>query len=121
MDRTHVVALSLWCVASMAVLILATMDWNGVTDRRVTHLWGTPCGITCKCAAALPAFAQKAETTCATDSFCFVGIALAFWKDALLSLKGNSAGSSDGVYDLVFSNKTILDPVILLLCFASHA
>lgn len=51
---------------------------------------------------------------------CFTGIALAFWKDALLSLKGNSAGSSDGTYDLVFSNKTILDPVIRLLCFSSH-
>ena len=64
---------------------------------------------------------QKAKTS-ATDAFCFVGIVLGFWKDALLSLKGNSAGSSDGVYDLVFSNKTILDPVIrLLLCFASHA
>ena len=56
-----------------------------------------------------------------TVVLCFAGIALAFWKDALLSLKGNSAGSSDGVYDLVFSNKTILDPVIHLLCFSSHA
>lgn len=55
-----------------------------------------------------------------TVGLCFTGIALAFWKDALLSLKGNSAGSSDGTYDLVFSNKTILDPVIRLLCFSSH-
>ena len=75
MERTHVVALSLWCVASMAVLILATIDWNGVTDRRVTHLWGTPCIITCKwCAATLPAFAQKAETKCPQSACASPGL-----------------------------------------------
>ena len=58
MERTHVVALSLWCVASMAVLILATIDWNGVTDRSITHRWGGKCMMTCKCTAAPGTFTK---------------------------------------------------------------
>ena len=34
------------------------------------------------------------------------------WKESLMSLKGKSKGSgTSDSYDLVFSNKTVLDPV----------
>ena len=43
LERQHVAVLCLWCIATVAVLILCTLNWNDVTTRAVTHIWGGKC------------------------------------------------------------------------------
>ena len=43
LEQTHVAALCLWGIATLALLIMCSFSWNGFTIREVWHVWSGKC------------------------------------------------------------------------------